>query len=290
MSGALAAQTARAMCAEKVSACAALYGDNGAGQCNFDGYGRLTTPESCGLGKLLEFVGLVDSVKIAEGCADAMTKYTKELCAPASTDSEHEYPWGCRALTHQTLADRLAGQANVYCVNLESNSSGLDSKLKTDLLNNLKTVENLSNKISNEISVMLDDECTEMGGIWMSTKVGNCSYNEATVDSKKVVVADCKKDIVQAELAYDGDILKQFYTTVTGKDYNASSSSIEEYGRCYENSVKLQCEWQDEATGSNGYAKYENGKCIFATGWYEYQCKQIGGYYVDNQCYIAPQK
>jgi hypothetical protein len=158
-------------------------------------------------------------------------------------------------------------------------------------LNNLKTVENLSNKISNEISVMLGDECKEMGGIWMPTEASNCTYKEQ--DDK--ITADCKTEILQAELAYDGGILKQFYTDVTGKDNSKDSSdkytsSIEEYGRCYENSVKLQCEWQDEATGSNGYAKYENGKCIFATEWYEYQCKQIGGYYVDNQCYIAPQE
>ena len=291
MSGALAAQTARAMCAEKVSACAALYGDNGAGQCNFDGYGRLTTPESCGLGKLLEFVGLVDSVKIAEGCADAMTKYTKELCAPASTDSEHAYPWGCRALKHQDLADNLARQAGIYCVEIDDNATGLDSKLKADLLNNLKTVENLSNTISNEISVMLDNECTTRGGIWMSTSASSCKYEDSG-DNTKPVKATCTINIEQAELAYDGDVLQKFYTELTGKSNTETggvySSNIEEYGRCYENSVKTQCEWQDESTGSNGYATYENGKCVFTTGWYEYQCKQIGGYYVDSQCYIDP--
>ena len=292
MSGALAAQTSRAMCAEKVSACAALYGDNDSNQCKFDAYGKLTTPENCGLSQLLDFVGLVDSVKIAEGCADAMTKYTKELCAPASGDSTHVYPWGCRSLDRATLANRLVDQANVYCV--QPKTTGLDSKLKTDLLNNIKTVENLAVSISNEISVMLDNECTEMGGIWMPSASNDCEYKEdPDPNNKGKMIVSCDYNIASDELAYDGDVLKKFYTDVTGIAYNKEAtgnekSTIEDYGRCYENSVKTQCEWQDESTGGNGYAKYENGKCVFATEWYEYQCKQIGGYYVDSQCYIAP--
>ncbi len=300
MSGALAAQTARAMCAEKVSACAALYGDNGANECKFDSYGKLTTPEKCGLEKLLDFVGLVDSVKIAEGCADAMTKYAKDLCAPASTDSEHAYPWGCRALDRQTLANRLVDQANIYCVQKDTSKNALDGRLKDDLLNNIKTVENLSNTISNEISVMLDNECTTRGGIWMPTASNDCTYDEDT-NNKGEMVVSCSYNIASEELAYDGDVLKKFYTDLTGIAYTANvvdsggnittkGSTIEDYGRCYENSVKTQCEWQDESTGSNGYATYENGKCVFTTGWYEYQCKQIGGYYVDSQCYTDPSK
>ncbi len=115
VSGALAVQASRAMCAEKVSACAALYGDNDSTQCSFDSYGRLLNADSCGLSALLRYVGLVDSAKIAEGCTDALTKYTEELCAPASTNKDKKYPWGCCAISRKDLEDKIKNRAETYC-------------------------------------------------------------------------------------------------------------------------------------------------------------------------------
>ncbi|MBD5389401.1 hypothetical protein HDR63_04065, partial [bacterium] len=68
MSGALGVYAAKDMCKEKVVACAALYGGNGAQQCQFDNNGKIkeTSLESCGLKSLLAFVSAVDTVKIQE--------------------------------------------------------------------------------------------------------------------------------------------------------------------------------------------------------------------------------
>ena len=268
-SGALAANAARAMCADKVAACAALYGDNGSAQCDFDPQGRLKNPEKCGLTELLNYVGLVDSVKIAEGCADALTKYTQELCAPASTDENHEYPWGCRSLSKTKLKNALDTQSGIYCVDIDK-----DSSLKTEIADKDKVVENLTNSIYEELAVMFDDECTKLGGLWMDAFDGDEAQN--------------------ALLSYTGNPLQDFYVAINGERWNTSAKKDSDahatggYGKCFENSVQLQCQWQDENTGSKGYAKYENGRCVFAPEWYQIQCSQIGGYYVDEQCYIEP--
>lgn len=268
-SGALAANAARAMCADKVAACAALYGDNGSAQCNFDSQGRLTNPEKCGLTELLNYVGLVDSVKIAEGCADALTKYTQELCAPASTETERAYPWGCRSLSKTDLTNDLTDKSKVYCVDI-----GTDSSLKAEIADDEKVVAKLTNSIFAELAVMFDNECEKMGGLWM----------DASDDG----------DTQNALLSYTGKPLQDFYVAIDGERWNTSAKNDSDahatgsYGKCFENSVQLQCQWQDENTGSKGYAKYENGRCVFTPEWYQIQCSQIGGYYVDEQCYIEP--
>jgi hypothetical protein len=112
-SGALAANAARTMCQDKVAACAALYGD---GQCKINKNGTIDNAQACGVGALMDFVNTVDTVKIAEGCATALTNYTtQELCAPLSSESEREYPWGCRNMGITELGDTIQSRAAVYC-------------------------------------------------------------------------------------------------------------------------------------------------------------------------------
>lgn len=231
-SGAISASAARAMCKEKVDACSNLYGGG-----------------ASGLAELQNFVDTVDSVKINEGCTEALTNYVQnDLCAPTANESGRKYPWGCRGKENELGVDNglIMSRANVYC------NTGTD--LNNDLVDVAKTVETLVDNIKAELIVMYDIECDNVGGVWSA---------KGNADTARVITSN---------------ISSEFYSNLFGSGYSEDKL---ESGVCYANSVKLQCELQDEATGSKGLAKYDDasGKCVFSADWYKAQCEKIGGYY-----------
>ena len=263
-SGALAANAARTMCQDKVAACAALYGN---GQCKITKNGTIENAHECGVGALMDFVDTVDTVKIAEGCATALTNYTtQELCAPLSSESDRKYPWGCRNMGIAELEETISSRASVYCPDdMDKTGKGLtDTK---------QVVKNLTDTITGEMRMIFVDECTKAGGIWVDTG------------------SDYKEIVTKSKTAGENNYAEQFYTTVSGKTHDEVTKTIGTYGECYTNSIKLQCEMQDEATGGNGWATYNEAqeRCIFKSEWYDYQCNLLGGYYDKsvNVCYMS---
>ncbi|MEE1110659.1 MAG: hypothetical protein UIH99_00420, partial [Alphaproteobacteria bacterium] len=205
----------------------------------------------------------VDTVKIAEGCATALTNYTtQELCAPLASESERKYPWGCRNMGIGDLQSAISARAAVYC------PDDMDKTTGKSLTNTAKVVETLTNTITGEMRIIFNDECTKAGGIWVDAG------------------SNYKKTVTESKTLGDSNYAEQFYTTVSGKahDDQAVIESIGTYGECYTNSIKLQCEMQDEATGGKGWAKYNEAqeRCVFTSEWYDYQCKLLGGYYDTN--------
>lgn len=272
--GAIAANAARAMCSDKVAACAALYG-NGA-NCNFDDQGRVTNATQCGLSELLAYVATVDSTKIAEGCADAMAKYARETCAPASSDSSHQYPWGCRNITPMKLAENFDARAGIYC-----NVTNTDGTLNDTLIDPNTTVTRLVDTIYAEVGTMLADECDKFGGLWVdATCEEEPGATGAGSDWTKKV---CNMGSAGSDGArtLNGATELKFYDAI-----GASADKIaESYGTCYQNSVQIQC----EAQGGEEYAVYdaEKDQCIFTEKWHQERCAWIGGYYENNTCYYV---
>ena len=263
-SGALAANAARTMCQDKVAACAALYGN---GQCKINKNGTIENAQECGVGALMDFVDTVDTVKIAEGCATALTNYTtQELCAPLSSESEREYPWGCRNMGTEELRNAINARAAVYCPN------DMDKTTGKNLTNTSQVVDNLTNTITGEMRIIFNDECVKAGGIWVDKDSG---YEETVKNFKT---------------AGDDNYAEQFYITISGKTHDEVENKIGTYGECYTNSIKLQCEMQEEATGGNGWATYDaaSERCVFEAEWYDHQCKLLGGYYDESTsvCYV----
>lgn len=263
--GAVSANAARAMCLDKVTACAALY-SNGGTQCQFDGNGKIkdgANQRECGLTELLAFVNTVDSVKINQGCSEALTTYAQELCAPASSESDRAYPWGCRNLDLSTTATdakslkgMLENRAGVYCVDASTADSGL--KLETeDMITRL--VEN----IASELDAMFTDECEKLNAIWM-----------AVGDDGTAVAPGMKRE-------------DKFYNTVLATTSSSAAGQAFEsgHGACVLDSVKFQCEMQAQATDGAASYNAETGQCEFTDKWYEYQCGLIGGYFADGNCY-----
>lgn len=264
--GAMSVNAARAMCLDKVTACAMLYSDKSSKdgvQCEFDGNGKFkgtaADQRSCGLSELLAFVNTVDSVKINKGCSEALTAYAQELCAPASADTAHVYPWGCRNLTMEsndpndktTLKAMLEARSELYCVDgdeyLTVDPAAMIDKVVAD--------------ISDELDAMFTDECEKLDAIWMAA-------GEESVD-----------DGAKREEKFYSAVLATTSGSNTGQAFESG------HGACVIDSVKFQCEMQAQATDGAASYNAETGQCEFTDKWYEYQCGLIGGYFADGNCY-----
>lgn len=304
--GAIAANAARAMCSDKVAACAALYVPHNQAMtaCKFNSQGQIENATQCGLGALLDYVATVDSTKIAEGCADAMAKYAQELCAPGSSDSGHQYPWGCRNMARDVLEKNLLDRARIYCdVNIDAN----DTRMNADLLDYTNVVSKLSASITSELSVMLSDACETAEGIWIdSFHLGEASKED--IERTKTVTKGVDKDgKAQTEDEKQTYVIMKYgfgETDDTGKKYasekqmpaflseigvsaSKGESDLRTYGICMENSVKVQC---DAIAGDdNKYAEYDAkaNTCKLTDEWYKEKCSAIGGYFENDTCYYA---
>lgn len=267
--GALSVYAAKAMCQEKVTACAALYSHGGSG-CKFDGNGHLDTnnggnAETCGLTALLAFVNTVDDTRVAEGCATAIDNYVQELCTP--TTGNMKFPWNCR---------RMTMRASTYTYNNTANAQNVEASIKDFAVRNcsdptktatqgqeysslpLQTrtqVEKAIADIEEQLDYQLMEQCEELDGYWLES-------------SNK-----------------DGNLLKAFYSTVFGGTDTGYAVSV---GRCVENSTRIQClnynESEETPVASYDLAKDE---CTFTDAWYEQQCATIGGYYDNGMCYVG---
>lgn len=266
--GALSALAARDMCADKVSACASLYG--GTEGCTFDGNGKLTNASYCGLDSLLAYVNSVDTIKVAEGCETGISNFLQELCTPSSVEGG-EYPWGCRTMAVGTEQDGVGedkttntiwGQVNtrksVYCGS--TSVSGLDN------LDPMVTssIRSLVQSIQTDLAIMFDEKCEESGGIWYSSQNG----------------ADNTGQSLQKE--------EKFYNTLfNGSSESSYAQNSFSYGWCVQNDVKYNCELQNEAMGATDYTTFDaiNNVCIFSDEWYKVHCEYLGGIWTDGTCY-----
>lgn len=298
-SGAISAYAAKAMCEDKVMACASLYGDNQ--DCKFDGNGRLVDENGnissgrCGLTELLAFVDAVDNVRVAEGCDTAIETQLKEWCTPTD-GSKEAYPWNCRqwGLTDLTR--------NVYNFALENcwDPAKKDAKpsrfttgtelttMKTAMqesdlpLATLNKIDNAIDEIRWQMEYKFIEKCEELNGYWIDADVlagDNGGKWAGTAD------------------------LTAFYTALYGKGSSSKTKGAEEWGRCVENTTRVLCEAYnsnvvadkegvDGTVNSALLATYDatTDECKFTAEWYQRQCQLLGnGYYENGVCYVAPE-
>ncbi|MBO4582966.1 MAG: hypothetical protein J5714_02850 [Alphaproteobacteria bacterium] len=164
--GALGRYTARDMCQEKVSACAALY-SRGTG-CTFDSNGYLQNSTACGMESLITYVNTVDDLMVVEKCKDAVDEYLTELCTP--DDGKYEYPYNCKGLTTQRIRELITGYVESYCKNpTMSDSDWSNSPLKTQL----DAYATLAiDDIQADIKAVLADICEDLDGYWYDNLQG----------------------------------------------------------------------------------------------------------------------
>ncbi|MDL2295415.1 hypothetical protein LJC18_01200 [Lachnospiraceae bacterium OttesenSCG-928-E19] len=275
--GALNTMAARAMCTDKVSACAALFAGPNDPVCKFDNQGRLTTPQ-CGLTALLAFVQTVDNVKVAEGCEVGLRNFVETTCAPASGDTEHETPYGCRLMARGSDSDNYTptnGAANTVRTLLQqfAYNNCIDPSIQKpasyDAWNDTTVkamIDNTQRQILNDIEFTLYDECVESEGLWVGPNDVSAS------------------DLPQASFytrAFGG--ITPNLASKTNNDRAGTS-----WGYCIQDTVKNSCEAQDEMTGGLGYAVYNpsSNTCTLKEEWYKSKCESMGGSYEGGVCYV----
>ena len=286
-SGAISAYAAKAMCQDKVTACAALYGNNG--ECKFDSDGKLTSKaDDCGLTALLAFVDTVDNVRVAEGCATAIDNYVKDLCTP--TAGNQGYPWNCRKMPISDVVSITDVSVETPAADIGNNFSKLVAKFAVDNCSNptaaaeqrtfgalpVQTQNQVRKSIADvreQMEYLLMDACENLDGFWLDAGDKN------------------------------GTDLAAFYTSVYGSSNNSSAESAGQWGRCVQNDTRVRClsynadevakDDGTDAAASGVVARYDASKdeCILSEEWYKQRCAMLGnGYFEGGVCYVIPQQ
>ena len=264
--GAISAYAARAMCEDKVIACASLYGDTDG--CEFDGNGQLTTGNAsggltgaaantrCGLTALLAFVDTVDTVRVAEGCETAVNNYLKDLCTPTGTSAGLGYPWGCRNLSPDELEKSITSFAEQNC----SDPTTSGNEFLTQVNDQIKRAVA---DVSEEMDYMLMSKCESLNGYWVD-------YDNSTFN------------LSDSRTRGDEALLAVFYRDVYG------GNEVVGWGRCVENTTRVAClNYNDDDKDPVASYDLANDECTFTDKWYETRCNLIGGYYENSICYAS---
>jgi hypothetical protein len=264
--GALQAQAARAMCADKVAACAALWASSpNAPTCKINAQGKIENSDQCGLGALLAFVGTVDSVKIAEGCEKGVRAYVEDLCKPLSGETGRKFPWGCRLRDRVAIKKMLTDFTDKNCAVLDDKDTRLDTSGIATM------IERVNERLMYDVSAMLYAECEQADGIWLEE-------------------GDDWDTSFKLETA--------FYNAVFGNKtptlpVAAGEIKTDEWGFCIQNNVRYQCLAQNDGMteGAAPWATYDASRsiCTFTESWYKDRCENhLFGYWEGGTCYVAP--
>ncbi len=270
--GALGRYAARDMCREKVVACAALFGHNGAKQCEFDARGHLdkSSLTTCGIQSLINYVQTVDSLSAVEKCYAAVQEYLENLCTP--DDSLHSYPYKCKEMYPGSSSNTDPKNMNLqlvvrnyaiqncwdaYSIKGEKPGVGDWDKVSTNFERMDTTLQNrIDGAIADAeraIRASLASECNRLGGDWYDA----AQQNSATT-------------------------LDSFTNNVFGGNSNAAGR----WGYCYKNDSRSTC-LRYNSIYESGVATWDNNECIFSNKWYEYRCADIGGTWSNNVCTIS---
>lgn len=247
--GAVSAYAAKALCQDKVIACASLYGDTTG--CAFDGNGKLTTGNTadgtkrCGLSALLKFVDSVDEIRVAEGCSTAIDNYVKQLCTPST--GTQGYPWNCRRYGQTQLRSMIGDYALQNCKDPTKDSNELSERI-------IQQVNQAISDVQEELDDQLADACESLDGFWTD--------------------ADDK-----------GKLLTAFYSTTFGKSEEPTGNAALS-GRCVENSERTACLAYNTGR-ETPVATYDSVRgCVLTDVWYQERCTAMNGYYETGNCYL----
>ena len=269
--GAIAAVTARGMCYDRVQACAALYGDPDG--CKYDDKTKKLENaggnKKCGLQALLTFVDTVDSVKVAEGCEAALTKYAHELCDPKVSNAEDlSYPMGCAPskMSRAQLRAAMETRRKAFCV------SDLVSK---DTSNTLQTSDAFNTNVMNQIIKSIYDEL----GIAF---VAGCEEDD---EVKGKWVSTNEVPVPQVAMLEQGFYRKYYGTTVTNTN-QIKDLELAETGWCIKTDVASVAAVEQACEAIQG-ASFANGVCSLPDSWFGTQCGVLGGTLNNNECEIT---
>ena len=257
------------MCYDRVQACAALYGDPDG--CEYNDADKTLKPKTnkkCGLQSLLAFVDTVDSVKVAEGCETALTKYAHELCDPKVGDGENlEYPAGCATMSKAALRVAMEVRRKTFCptdlVNKDASNTIRDKDTYKDDAFNTNIMNQIIKDIYDKLGIAFTLGCEDEGGEWVpASEFANPPLAR----------------LVQA-------FYKKYYGVTITNINQVANLNAGEYGWCIDKSAEQE---MCVALGSN-YATFnsDTNQCNLTEAWYEHSCQSVlGGEWVGNTCSV----
>lgn len=258
--GAIVAVTARGMCYDRVLACAALYGDPDG--CKYvDATKKLeaVSGKKCGLQSLLTFVDTVDSVKVAEGCETALTKYAHELCDPrVGAGEDIVYPMGCATMSKNELRAAMDLRRKTFCaadlvINDASNTVQAQNQFNTDLANQI------IKSIYDELGIAFTSGCEDAGGEWVSADI---------ISNPQISI------LVQP-------FYKKYYGVEITNTAQINDLNLAEAGWCVYQNNRAACESIEGAV----YNSSTSG-CELPASWYQDRCHDLGGDMMGDECWI----
>ncbi len=266
---AIAAVTARGMCYDRVQACAALYGDPDG--CKYDkktkkleyAVDAAGKPKKCGLQGLLTFVDTVDSVKVAEGCETALTKYAHELC-DEDIGTENPILYGkCKTMPEAQLRAAMDLRMNTFCaqdlvMTDDSNTMQEQTAFNTNIMNQL------IKKIYDELGIQFTAGCThdkDFEGTWVSGE-------ELANPNPSILVQE---------------FYQKYYGTKITSVAQIESLNLKSFGWCVNKSVSAQCDVLGEE-----YATFNTStaECDLTGKWYLRACGMLGGSWQNDICHV----
>ena len=262
---AIAAVTARGMCYERVQACAALYGDpNG---CKYDDKTKKLTAvegKKCGLQSLLTFVDTVDSVKVAEGCEAALTKYAHELC-DEDIGTEDAIKYGkCKTMPKEQLRAAMDMRMDTFCaqdlvLNDDSNTLQDQNAFNTNIMNQI------IKDIYDELGIQFTAGCEhdkDFTGTWVSGE-------ELSNPNPAILVQE---------------FYEKYYGTKITTVAQIEKLNLKEIGWCVNGSASDQC----DRLGSD-YATFNTAtaECELKEAWFENRCTEfLNGVWDGKTCHV----
>ena len=262
---AIAAVTARGMCYDRVQACAALYGDPDG--CKYDDKTKklfAVEGKKCGLQSLLTLVDTIDSVKVAEGCEAALTKYAHELC-DEDIGTENPVKYGkCKTMPEEQLRAAMDLRMDTFCAqdlvkNDESNTIQDQTAFNMNIMNQL--IKNIYDELGIQFTAGCEHD-TEFEGTWVSG-------DELANPNPSILVQE---------------FYQKYYGTKITSVAQIEKLNLKSFGWCVNQSVSTQC----DALGEK-YATFNasTAECELKDAWYEYTCEKIlYGKWQNDKCHI----
>ena len=271
--GALVAVASRGTCYDKVLSCSSLYGDQDG--CKYDDKTKKLTNapgKKCGIQSLLTFVDTVDSVKIAEGCQIALTKYAHQLCDPqVGDDTDIVYPMGCKDMTRQEVRAAMDVRRKNFCPATMVNDNEANTLSTSADAYNTNIMNQVIQDIYRELSVAFTAGCEAVGGTWTTSAP---SINRLNADFYWIYYG----------VAIDDSTAVNSLSAL--HDLDTESLNTHETGWCIGTSEQEQClnlrPQYDTA--------WENNQCVLPEGWYRDQCQNsLGGTWnsVNHRCSVS---
>lgn len=174
--------------------------------------------------------------------------------------------------------------------NPEENYRDLDTNIISNIADSDKIIENIVSEIRTSLVDSLSYECMNIEDegqlYWAASNTGINNNDVISVSPAWMeIVFGSGADLgYLKQTGFGGYEAKVENTGVTLKKSGSKSFG---WGVCMKPTESQLCKMQlDLPKMTDSDVKFENGKCVIKSGWYNKRCSEIGGYWSGGRCYV----